>query len=85
MQSRWCQGENVKDIRDRHNVEVWIEDPRGNSSTCRPSTVTISLRARVTVSGPTEQAVKAARDELEIITAWDFRDGYNVLHDLLAS
>ena len=29
--------------------------------------------ARVTVSGPTEQAVKAARDELEIITVRDLR------------
>ncbi|CAJ1394721.1 unnamed protein product [Effrenium voratum] len=51
------KGENIKDIRDRHNVAIWIEDPRGNSNNCR-----------VTVSGQTDESVSAARDELEFIT-----------------
>ena len=94
----------MRDIRDRHSVDVWIEDPRGHSTSCRPhagsmlaiviititatvtifmTTITITtiltnysflafaapVHARVTVSGQTPEAVKAARDELEFITA----------------
>ena len=29
------QGENVKVIREKHNVQIWIEDPRNNSTDCR--------------------------------------------------
>ena len=31
-----AQGDNVRDIRERHGVEVWIEDPRRDSTACRP-------------------------------------------------
>lgn len=75
------KGENVKEIREKHSVQIWIEDPPKNSTNCR-----------VTVSGPTEKAVKAARDELEFITVtipvesehvgWILGKGYQTITDI---
>mmetsp|Transcript_20134 Transcript_20134/g.35736 ORF Transcript_20134/g.35736 Transcript_20134/m.35736 type:complete len:538 (-) Transcript_20134:78-1691(-) len=80
------KGENINDIRERHGVEVYIEDTTSSSSRgARPMST-------ITVTGETAESVKAARDELEFITVkipveadqvgWILGKGYQTITDI---
>jgi len=79
------KGENINDIRERHGVEVYIEDAPSSSSRGRQMST-------VTVTGETAESVKAARDELEFITVklpveedqvgWILGKGYQTITDI---
>lgn len=74
------KGENIKQLRERYNVDIRVSDPSGN----RP--------ASVTVSGIAAEDVRKAREEMEYITAkipieesavgWILGKGYQNIQDI---
>mmetsp|Transcript_71488 Transcript_71488/g.128687 ORF Transcript_71488/g.128687 Transcript_71488/m.128687 type:complete len:522 (-) Transcript_71488:63-1628(-) len=76
------KGENIRDIRDRHGVEIHIEETESWEK--RPATVT--------VTGETAESVKAAREDLEFVSVridvdkdqvgWILGKGYSTIMEI---
>lgn len=77
------KGENINRIRDEYEVKIFIEDPPEHDR---------MQQTTITVSGPSADAVRKAREEMEFVTikvpidhdqvGWIVGKGYQNLQDI---